>query len=335
MSVSAVFVVGNSRSGTTMMGRILGRHPSVKMFRELHFFEELWSPDDGPGDWDEAAAVRLAATLTSIEREGYMAERNPQAWLAEGERIVAALPAGAHGPGDVYRAFLKAELRIAGKQVACEQTPRNLFYLQQIFELFPDAVVVEMVRDPRDVMVSKKYKWKRLFLGDTKRPVRAALLSWANYHPLITPRLWAAAVRAGGDSEGRRNVLRVRFEDFLREPEATVRSVCGRLGVEFHADMLDVEQTGSSSAADSSATGVRQDAAGRWQRGALNSTEIATCQRIAAAEMAALDYPLVRARRNPLRLLGYYALVPIKLAAALVLNLGRLASLSGAIKRRL
>ena len=39
-----VFVVGNSRSGTTMMGRILGNHPDVYTFGELHFFGQLWSP---------------------------------------------------------------------------------------------------------------------------------------------------------------------------------------------------------------------------------------------------------------------------------------------------
>ncbi|MGY8989337.1 MAG: sulfotransferase, partial [Flavobacteriales bacterium] len=38
-----IFVVGNSRSGTTMMGRIIGKHSSVFTFKELHFFGQLWS----------------------------------------------------------------------------------------------------------------------------------------------------------------------------------------------------------------------------------------------------------------------------------------------------
>lgn len=36
-----IFIVGNSRSGTTMMGRILGNHTDVFTFHELHFFEQL------------------------------------------------------------------------------------------------------------------------------------------------------------------------------------------------------------------------------------------------------------------------------------------------------
>ncbi|MBN1225226.1 MAG: sulfotransferase, partial [Candidatus Aminicenantes bacterium] len=37
-----IFVLGYGRSGTTMMGHILGNHPDVYMFRELNFFEKLW-----------------------------------------------------------------------------------------------------------------------------------------------------------------------------------------------------------------------------------------------------------------------------------------------------
>ena len=40
-----VMVVGSSRSGTTMMGRVLGRHPCVFTFEELHFFEQMWQPE--------------------------------------------------------------------------------------------------------------------------------------------------------------------------------------------------------------------------------------------------------------------------------------------------
>ena len=38
-----IFIVGSSRSGTTMMGRVLGNHPSVFTFKELHFFGTLWT----------------------------------------------------------------------------------------------------------------------------------------------------------------------------------------------------------------------------------------------------------------------------------------------------
>lgn len=38
---TVIFIVGNSRSGTTMLGRILGKSTYVHTFDELHFFEFL------------------------------------------------------------------------------------------------------------------------------------------------------------------------------------------------------------------------------------------------------------------------------------------------------
>ena len=38
-----IFVVGSSRSGTTMMGRILGNHKDIFTFNELHFFGAIWT----------------------------------------------------------------------------------------------------------------------------------------------------------------------------------------------------------------------------------------------------------------------------------------------------
>ena len=64
------FVVGNSRSGTTLMSIFLGSHPSVFTFRELHFFEQLWNPKDTQKLSLEQARDILSR-LIIIQREGY------------------------------------------------------------------------------------------------------------------------------------------------------------------------------------------------------------------------------------------------------------------------
>ncbi|MGY8951594.1 MAG: sulfotransferase, partial [Flavobacteriales bacterium] len=38
-----IFIVGSSRSGTTMMGRILANHSDIFTFKELHFFGTIWT----------------------------------------------------------------------------------------------------------------------------------------------------------------------------------------------------------------------------------------------------------------------------------------------------
>ena len=39
--VKPIFVTGSSRSGTTMVGRVLNQHPNVRTFPEIHFFEQM------------------------------------------------------------------------------------------------------------------------------------------------------------------------------------------------------------------------------------------------------------------------------------------------------
>ena len=36
-----IFVIGNSRSGTTMLSRILNNHTKIRSFNELHFFNDI------------------------------------------------------------------------------------------------------------------------------------------------------------------------------------------------------------------------------------------------------------------------------------------------------
>ena len=329
-----IFVVGNSRSGTTMMGRILGNHPDVFMFRELHFFEELWAPQSAPVTLSTEEATDIAARLLSIQREGYMAKRNPRDWQDEAGEFVSKLAEPVRAT-DVFSAFLDHETRREGASVPCEQTPRNVFYLDQIAAAWPEAVVIEMVRDPRDVMLSKKYKWKRSYLGNSRFPLKAALLAWANYHPLLTSRLWVSAVRAGAQVPDGLRVIQVRYEDFVASPAETLEQICNLAGLEYSAAMLDVPRVGSSVKADSGQRGISKESTGRWRSGGLNAAELSICQEVAGDEMTALGYELADVRYSALSRLGYHLLLPVKLFAALLMNLRRLRSVSQAIKRRM
>ena len=46
------------------------------------------------------------------------------------------------------------------KKWAGDQTPRHVFYIGELIEMYPGAKFVHMVRDPRAVLLSQKRKWK-------------------------------------------------------------------------------------------------------------------------------------------------------------------------------
>ncbi|WP_415182076.1 sulfotransferase family protein [Phaeovulum sp.] len=329
-----IFVVGNSRSGTTLMGRILGAHPQVNTFEELHFFENLITPAAilAPPTLAPGAARALVVRLLTTARGNIFARPDPAALGQAPDRILAE--AGAD-PISLYRAVLRHETLRAGKAISCEQTPRYLFSITEIRAAFPEARFINMVRDPRDVMLSQKNKWRTYFHGSWNMPLAEAVRVWANYHPVLMAKLWSAAVRRGaafGPAEG---VLTVRFEDLLEAPQHTVAGICDFLGIAFHPPMLAAEDIGSSAKADRPGQrGLNPTASGRWRNGGLSARELAICHRLCAREMRAMGYDVAELRLSGLRYMAELPPLVVKGGLSLVLNLPRNRNVLGAIRRR-
>ncbi len=192
-----IFVVGNSRSGTTMMARLLGNHSTIYAFNELHFFEEIFStegPDELLGH-DEA--VELLAGLLGRQFDGYHVWAKADKWHGEASQILGRRTGETLSKTAVLQIFFDEITGAAGKRIPLEQTPRNLLFLDTILSLWPNARVVEMVRDPRDVMLSQKNRWRRVYLAREPHGIGMSFRAWTNYHPLITPRIWRSSVRTG------------------------------------------------------------------------------------------------------------------------------------------
>jgi hypothetical protein len=335
-SKGPIFVVGNSRSGTTMMSRVLGRHPTVFTLGELHFFEQLWSPDDENHPISETEAAQLLSRLLCIQEDGYLNQGEPSRFYGEARELVSSLRLDASTPARLFEAFLSNEAKKNGKEIPCDQTPRNVFYIGEILDLYPKAQVISMIRDPRDVLLSQKRKWKRRFLGAKNIPLKEAFRSWVNYHPITISKLWNGSARAADNYAEHNQVHVLRFEDLVAEPENTVRKVCEFVGIPFDERLLEVPHIGSSSGLDSpKQKGISRDRAGSWRKGGLSSTEIFLCQKITGGLMREHGYTLSSSNLDLLPLGGSVVLFPIKLSLALLLNLKRMRNVKETIKRRL
>lgn len=330
------FIVGNSRSGTTMLLKILGRHKSVRAVQELHFFEWLWSPADDGRIVSREEAIAIFARLAGIQRDGLYINTNWRSNIEEAER---ALPAG--GPGfsrvDVYRTFLACEAASNGKQIPCEKTPQNVFYIGEILREFPECRIINMVRDPRDVLLSQKKKWKMRGMGALYNTRFETFRLWANYHPLVISRLWNSSIQAYLKYADDARISSVRFEDLVASPEKTVGGICDFLGLEYDPGMLDIPFSASSFAADDiGSRGIRKDTAERSLRsGGLSPAETVICQETCGSLMARFEYSPREVPCPQWRLVASHLSLPFKLSLSLFLNLHRMRSVADAVKRRL
>jgi hypothetical protein len=220
-----IFVLGYGRSGTTMMGHILGNHPDVHMFQELNFFEKLWDRKH-KGTLSVAEAIDLTARLICINRHGFAILKDHSGYLEEGKKIIEGIAEKNLTPVEIYVTFLKQTVEQNGKSIPCEQTPGYVFSLDEILKLFPKAKIINMIRDPRDVMVSWKKKWRQRTLRKEPPPFHVTFRTWIHYHPISRSFLWKAAVKAAQPYVEEGIIHQVKFENLLANPEHEIQKVC-------------------------------------------------------------------------------------------------------------
>ena len=334
MTTTHIFVTGASRSGTTLMARVLAGGSDVADLRELHYLEQMVTGEEFRSDHvlDAVQAETLVRRLLAGVRDGYF---RPEPATILREDVAAVLSdANPATRSAVYRAATTFAARQAGKPVALDQTPRNLFYVDEILERMPGAKIVCMVRDPRDVVLSQKGKWKRRSLG-ADIPLGEAIRSWSNYHPFVMAKMWRQAAAKARTATLRDAVMLVRFEDLLEDPETTVRSICAHCEIVFAETMLDVARVGSSNREDqSSTTGIDRTRTGAWQNG-LSPAEIGIVEKAAEPMLVESGYSPSGGNSSKLARAGWGVALPLKMSLALALNLRRIRNLRAWASKRL
>lgn len=330
-----VYIVGNSRSGTTMLGRVLGNHPKIFTYHELHFFEGIWDPVNEPGEISEERAIEIGTELMSRQKEGVLStNRDPGRYRNAARAVFADLAK----PFTAYRVFTHILTHITkgkGKLLSCEQTPRNVFFIGQILKLDKCARVIHMIRDPRDTLLSQRGKWKRRWRGASEIPRREAFRSFINYNPILISILWRSAIGAGLQYRDDERVWSLRYEDLIADPQKQIEAVCAFLGIEYLPQMLEVQRIGSSNTSDAQGnTGIDASRTGIGLK-RLSVGEIAICETIGRPLMGSLHYPITNPRGAVIGVLLWTLLLPIQIALIALLNVRRHKNILRSIKRRL
>lgn len=330
-----IFIAGNSRSGTTLMGRILGNHPDVFTFHEMHFLEEKWMPVAANMTISECDAITLFANLISIERDGYLKNRQAEKYLEEATLAIKNAGTKEITFDSLYADFLYYETRLHHKKTPSEKTPRNVLYINELLKIYYDCKIICLMRDPKDVLLSQKKKWKRRFLGAAASiPLRESIRARINYHPYIISKLWNTNALAVAAQKNAERVKIIYFEKLISEPEITVRDICTFLNIPFHGNMLRVEQKGSSVQYDNTGEAkIDKSKTGSWKQG-LNNTEVFICEKVTRMQRQQFGYEDTGIKPSYFMLAYYFIIFPFQMMLAVLLNLGRTKNIFASIKKR-
>lgn len=332
-----IFIVGNSRSGTTLVSRILGLNSAIYSFQELHFFEWVSGSKDFNKEISRNEALKILNRLIQIERSGFYQNKNTEAFLEESQRVLDECKVQNFKAVDIYSCFLNYWTVRKNKKIACEQTPRNLFYMQEIKKYFPRSKVVLMVRDPRSVLLSQKNKWKRKFLGEPEMPWRECVRSWVNYHPITLSKMWSSAARIALNCSHDEAFVRViKYEDLTADPVNVVKKLCCFLEIDFEDGMMNVPRRGSSLLQDDQhISGVFSRGSADWKQSAeASALEVFWPQKIAENEMVLLNYSLEVSKPDFLPLIISLIYFPFHIFLSLLFNLHRNKNIIEAISKR-
>lgn len=273
-----LFVVGASRSGTTMLSRILGRNKELFGLQELHYFGDIWDPNSDDTAMPVDRATEIAAILFSRQRKDVWGGAPEAEDYAAARALLDGISSVSYS--DLFRRLAKSLAERSAKNIPVEQTPRNIYYVTRLLEIYPSCRIVEVVRDPRAVLYSQRQRWKMRSLGARNVPIKEVVRVWLNYHASTMSLLWLKAVASGFAVEGNARVKRVRYEDIVNKPEQTIKGICVFLGIEFAKEMLSIPRIASSTATNTNQDkGISQESAAAWKVG-LPPGDKAICEHI-------------------------------------------------------
>ena len=234
-----VFIVGEARSGTSILYRTLQKHSAfapkqqslveTEMFAHLPrafligpTYPEAWIRFflDDRQEWDRfLRSIRLAKIATAALAPVNYLRRDRWNWL-----FYAGL-----GPA-VLRSFVFHATRARGCRRLVEKTPTNAQHLQKLTAAFPNSRLLYVHRHPVDVYSSYR-----------RRATVDPAGGWANLDVRTFAARWSAStaqVLSWLDS-GRRNLLAIRYESFVEDPAATVMEICAFLAEPFEAQAVE------------------------------------------------------------------------------------------------
>ena len=276
------------------MSFVLRNHDAIAGLKELQYFGEFCDPHLPLQDLAQAEIERISARLIARQDKGILSDRPQEKHYVKAREFAARFDNQCVNHAVLFAELLQLMAAEQGKTIPCEQTPRNIFYAQRILDFYPQARVVHMVRDPRAVMASQKQRWQRRKLAKSKEnfPLFATLRAWANYHPFTIARLWNRASQIAVRMEAHERVLLVRFEDLLRDPEHTIKSVCKHCGIDYQPEMLSIDQINSShnTAGGDAKKGFNVATIDVWKK-VLDPAEVAIVEHRCGAGIERFDYP--------------------------------------------
>lgn len=212
-----LLIVGVGRSGTSLLQSMLAAHPGIVMMPETsfirrHLVRALWSGQS----FDDLEKLSDDAYLKRWKKDGALPDLKVRDFGED--RLVQVYQSAVRNYGE-----RKGTGNIA---YVGDKDPKMIEVLPHLNSIISDYKIVHIIRDPRDVLLSKnKAAWSKGQPLLKKLVANAAQLRIAN------------AFKRSND-----NIIEVRYEDLLTNPEKVLTDICLFLEIKYDPEMLNFQE---------------------------------------------------------------------------------------------
>jgi Sulfotransferase family len=315
LSYPKLFVVGCPRSGTSWVHQMLSKHPdSISSQAETHAYSLIYEPFTSLRQWNLEKRLQRAAWI--LRRYGGLAilrgiqsfdlwrgilneyliykqaDRVGLHFLIDQTELKELMQQARQLPGsDQQQALVLIQLIFdhyfqhqggQSTQILLEKTPLHVGYLQVILRQFPEAKVIEVIRDGRDVCVS--------------RAARAQKAKWAKLSVQGTMKQWKRCIELGEKframPEFADRIQSVRYESLIANQAQELQRMFTFAERAWDNQLIDqiITATDINRVADKGeGNSVRSGTIGEWRQ-RLSAKDLETCYEIAGEALARLGY---------------------------------------------
>ena len=202
-----VFILGQARSGTTLLNKVLSAHPDIAFingeFDDLPFFYYNQHLYERYGDQKYSVMAKDLLMYPYFKQPKVDINADSFKGMIDG--------------------FLDHYRKVYSKNIIGVKIARNISSnVDMIKDVFKDAYCITIIRDPRDVCLSLR-----------KAPL-------GTISPFYVGKSWNDSINKIAELEnGITPYYEVRYERFISEPVNELKQLCNFLGIPFEKEMLN------------------------------------------------------------------------------------------------
>ena len=227
------FIVGNPRSGTTLLRHILDSHSQVAFLVEsawiMNWFEKRMGITAEGAVTPELVPLLLSKHRLFRDLDLGITAQDMYAWIHASPELPWAT---------FISTLCNLYGQARGKPLVGNKTPSFVRRIHTMHQLWPKAKFVHIIRDGRDVFLSARAKWK-------DKPFRH-FSTWSEDLVTTAALWWEWNVRLGREA----GLLlppdlyyEIRYERLVEDPESECVRLCEFLEISFENAMLRHEKT--------------------------------------------------------------------------------------------